>query len=80
MVYNVAEPLFSKPTSDVRERKHIKPAWMNQECENVRDYFLQKVNVFRLNQLKKIRKKWLKHVIFILVKPGDIELIRLVNT
>ena len=29
VIYNVAEPLFSKPISDVRERKHIKPAWVN---------------------------------------------------
>ena len=33
VIYNVAEPLFPKPISDVRERKHIKRAWMNQECK-----------------------------------------------
>ena len=29
---------------------------MNQECENLRDYFLQKLNVFRLNQTEENRK------------------------
>ena len=56
VIYNVAEPLFSKPISDVRERKHIKPAWVNQECENLRDYILKRLNVFRLNQTEENRK------------------------
>ena len=60
VIYNVAEPLFSKPISDVRERKHIKPAWINQECENLRDSFLQKLNVFRLNQTEENRKNMVK--------------------